>query len=125
MRKVAVRLRSALGYTPIAATDGTEALAILDETCVDLLFTDVVLPGPLSGADLAKVARERCEGLAVLFTSGYAHDVLVREGRLPAGVRLLKKPYAPEELHEALHRALRAKRKAGRAAAVAERPVLH
>ncbi|RMG96311.1 MAG: response regulator [Deltaproteobacteria bacterium] len=114
VRKVAVRLLSALGYEPIAAEDGDQALQILERACVDALFTDVVLPGNLSGADLAAVAKERCPGLSVLFTSGYAHDVLVREGRLPPGVHLLKKPYAPEELHEALARILRTRRKTKR-----------
>jgi len=120
VRRVAVRLLSALGYDPVPAADGAAALELLEGGCFDLLFTDVVLPGPHSGADLAETARARCPELSVLFTSGYAHDVLVREGRLPSGVRLLKKPYAPEELNEAVNRALKRRRRRAE-----PQPVLH
>ena len=65
---------------------------------IDLLFTDVVMPGPLRGPELARRARERLPGLAVLFTSGYAENAIVHGGRLDRGVELLSKPYTREAL---------------------------
>jgi CheY-like chemotaxis protein len=76
------------GYTVLTAPDGATALVLLrDHPQVDLLFTDVVMPG-LDGVEVARRARQESPGLKVLFTSGYAADVV------PAG-RLLKKPYRP------------------------------
>ena len=79
------------GYRVLTAADGAAALALLrDNVAVDLLFTDVVMPG-LDGIEVARRARGQSPGLKVLFTSGYAADVI------PAG-RLLKKPYRPNQL---------------------------
>ncbi len=79
------------GYTVLTAPDGATALVLLrDHPQVDLLFTDVVMPG-LDGVEVARRARQESPGLKVLFTSGYAADVV------PAG-RLLKKPYRPQQL---------------------------
>ena len=85
-----------LGYAVIAAADGADALARLDaaERPVDLLFTDVVLPGGMTGADLARAAQARQPQLRILFTSGYARDAIVHDGRLDAGVELIAKPFA-------------------------------
>ena len=65
---------------------------------IDLLFTDVVMPGAVKSRDLATEAQRLRPDLPVLFTSGYADDVIVHEGRLDEGVQLLSKPYAREEL---------------------------
>jgi CheY-like chemotaxis protein len=62
------------------------------------LFTDVVMPGPMSSPELARKARERIPGLPVLFTSGYTRDAIVHRGRLDAGVELLAKPYTRRQL---------------------------
>lgn len=79
------------GYQVLAAPDGPAALVLLrDHAQVDLLFTDVVMPG-LDGVELARRAVRERPGLKVLFTSGYAADAI------PAG-RLLKKPYRPVQL---------------------------
>jgi PAS domain S-box-containing protein len=89
----------ALGYRVLRAADGPEALALLDrESGIDLLFTDVVMPGGLNGRELAELARAQHPGLRVLFSSGYAEDAIVHHGRLDPGVRLLNKPYRREEL---------------------------
>ena len=56
------------------------------------------MPGPLTSAGLARQARERLPRLAVVFTSGYAHRVIVHDGRLDAGVGLLPRPYTLESL---------------------------
>jgi CheY-like chemotaxis protein len=83
-----------LGYTVLQAPDGEQALALLRGGArVDLLFTDVVMPGTLPGPELAIQARRLQPGLAVLFTSGYTRDALTTDGRLQEGVRLLGKPY--------------------------------
>ena len=79
------------GYAVLTAPDGAAALVLLrDHDRIDLLFTDVVMPG-LDGVEVARRACQESPGLKVLFTTGYAADVI------PAG-RLLKKPYRPEQL---------------------------
>ena len=74
---------------------------------IDLLFTDVVMPGPLRSPELARKARERLPGIAVLFTSGYTENAIVHGGRLDAGVELLSKPYTREALALKLRQVLR------------------
>ncbi len=89
----------ALGYPVLQARDGTQALELLDRhPQIDLLFTDIVMPGGLSGRQLADVARQRRPGLRVLFTSGYSDDAITHHGRLDPGVELLSKPYRRAEL---------------------------
>jgi CheY-like chemotaxis protein len=65
---------------------------------IDLLFTDVVMPGPLRSPELARKAKERLPELAVLFTSGYTENAIVHGGRLDRGVELMGKPYTAEHL---------------------------
>jgi signal transduction histidine kinase len=88
-----------LGYTVIEATDAASALAALEQhPGVDLLFTDVVLPGGVHGHKLAAQVRERRPGVQVLFTSGYTRNAIVHNGRLDPGVQLITKPFTFEEL---------------------------
>jgi PAS domain S-box-containing protein len=88
-----------LGYRVTAAEAGAEALAIIEATPdIDLLLTDVVMPGGMNGAALAAAARVRRPDLRVLYTSGYAEDAIVHHGRLDPGVELLAKPYRRQEL---------------------------
>jgi PAS domain S-box-containing protein len=87
-----------LGYTVVEASDGPSALAVLDERPVDLVFTDVVLPGGMSGADVAQQARNRRPNIKVLFTSGYSRNAIVHQGRLDRGVQLITKPFTFEGL---------------------------
>ncbi|MGQ3113752.1 MAG: ATP-binding protein, partial [Brevundimonas sp.] len=87
----------ALGYRVTTAEGAAEALARLPED-VDLLFTDVVMPGGMNGRELAARALTLRPRLRVLFTSGYSRDALLTEGRLPPGVQLLGKPYRRHEL---------------------------
>jgi CheY-like chemotaxis protein len=87
-----------LGYRTVIARDGPEALAALGkEPDVDLLFSDYVMPG-MSGAELARTAQERCPGLKVLLTSGYAKHAQLGDGTSADGFPLLPKPYRAEEL---------------------------
>jgi len=88
-----------LGYSVLAARDATEALQLLDGvTRVDLLFTDVVLPGPMGGRILADKVLQQRPGLPVLFTTGYTRNAIVHDGRLDADVHLLGKPYTQQDL---------------------------
>jgi CheY-like chemotaxis protein len=103
---VIVQLQS-LGYKTIAAADGREALAQVDSgEPFDLLFTDVVMPGGMSGRELADTMGKRRPGLRVLYTSGYTDNAIVHHGRLDAGVLLLTKPYRKPELAQMVRLAL-------------------
>jgi PAS domain S-box-containing protein len=106
------------GYTVLLAQNGSEALAILESgTKVDLLFTDVVMPGTISGRQLAERAIETVPTLKVLFTSGYTENAIVHNGRLDAGVELISKPYRREQLAAKVRRVLDSARGAPRQAA--------
>jgi PAS domain S-box-containing protein len=99
VRATVVEMLSELGYRVLKANDASSALAIIESGIpIDLLFTDVVMPGPLRSPDLARKARERLPHLAVLFTSGYTENSIVHGGRLDPGVELLGKPYTREAL---------------------------
>jgi len=96
-----------LGYRFIEAEGGAEALAVLQGGAkVDLLFTDVVMPGPVSGRQLAEEARKIDPALRILFTSGYTENAIVHNGRLDPGLELLSKPYSREQLAAKLRRVL-------------------
>ncbi len=99
VRAAAVAMLEDLGYRCREAADGAAALEVLREGAdVDLVFTDVVMPGPLSCRELiAAIAKENPD-LPVLFTSGYTENAIVHHGRLDEGVSLLSKPYSRDEL---------------------------
>jgi signal transduction histidine kinase/DNA-binding response OmpR family regulator len=83
-----------LGYRVLEAPNGKAALDLLRSNPeVDLLFTDVGLPGGMNGRQLAEAARKIKSSLKVLFTTGYARNAIVHEGRLDPGVQLLTKPF--------------------------------
>ncbi len=99
VRETAVGLLADLGYRVLKAREAMGALSIIESGMpIDVLFTDVVMPGPLRSPELARKARERLPGLAVLFTSGYTENAIVHGGRLDRGVELLSKPYTREAL---------------------------
>ena len=88
-----------LGYRVVEAPEGPAALRLLDaEPGIRLLFTDVGLPGGLNGRQLADEARRRRPGLKVLFTTGYARNAIVHQGRLDPGVELILKPFTAAAL---------------------------
>ncbi|MCP3373070.1 CHASE3 domain-containing protein [Bradyrhizobium cajani] len=103
---VTAQLQS-LGYRTIAAADSRAALQMIEAgEPFDLLFTDVVIPGGMSGRELAdKVATLR-PGLKVLYTSGYTDNAIVHHGKLDDGVMLLTKPYRRNQLAEMIRKAL-------------------
>ena len=100
VRAYSVEVLTELGYRVIEANDGPTALARLDEASppVDMLFTDVVLPGGMTGADIASEALARHPGLKILFATGYARNAIIHHGRLDPGVELLTKPFAYADL---------------------------
>jgi PAS domain S-box-containing protein len=105
-RFAADRLRS-LGYVVTEAASGPEALESLESIPeLGLLFTDIIMPGGLTGRDLADAVVALRPGTPVLFASGYAEDVIVHDGRLDPGVDLLTKPYTGSALAERVARAI-------------------
>jgi CheY-like chemotaxis protein len=107
VRRLVVSQLRDLGYRLLEAGNGPEAAAILnDGVHVDLLFTDVVMPGGISGRELAETALRQRPSLKVLFTTGYTEDSMIHQGRLNPGVHLLSKPYKKKVLAERLRRIL-------------------
>jgi len=107
VREFAASQLRRLGYEVLEAADGAQALALLEARAgVRLLFTDVVMPGGMSGRDLADAARALRPGLPVLYTSGYTENAIVHHGRLDPGVQLLSKPYQVSELARRVREAL-------------------
>jgi PAS domain S-box-containing protein len=93
------RVLRALGYNLLIASNGPEAMTILERgEHIDLLFTDVVMPGGMGGQQLADKACALRPALKVLFTSGYTDNALVHHGRLDPGVHLIRKPYRKKDL---------------------------
>jgi len=114
VRLTAVATLTGLGYHVLHAVDGASALALLEAGAqVDLLFTDVVMPGAVSSTELAGHARRLLPGVAVLFTSGYTRDALLDGGRLQAGVQLLGKPYQRIQLAQKVRDALHSRAQPG------------
>jgi signal transduction histidine kinase/ActR/RegA family two-component response regulator len=96
-----------LGYQVITASSADEAATLLDRAArIDLLFTDVIMPGAISCTELAAMARVRHPAIRVLFTSGYTENAVTHNGTLDEGVTLLNKPYAREELAGAVRKLL-------------------
>ncbi len=107
VRAFARECLAGLGYCVVEAGDGPSALDQLEaHPEVELLFTDVIMPGGMSGKDLANEATARRPDLKVLYTSGYTENAIVHHGRLDAGVLLLSKPYRRDQLRQRLHQAL-------------------
>jgi PAS domain S-box-containing protein len=97
LRACSVEILSELGYEVVEAKNGAVALDVLGRSEVDLLFTDVVLPGGMNGRQLADEAIRRRPGLKVLFTTGYTRNAIVH-GQLDAGVQMIGKPFSFREL---------------------------
>jgi PAS domain S-box-containing protein len=107
VRETVVALLNDLGYRVLKAKDAQSALSIIESGMpIDLLFTDVVMPGTLKSTELARKARERIPHLAVLFTSGYSQDAITNAGRLDENVELLSKPYSRDALARKLRHVL-------------------
>jgi CheY-like chemotaxis protein len=107
VRANTVMMLRELGYGVLEADDGAGALRLLEsEPRIDLLFTDVGLPGGINGRQLADRALLLRPGLKVLFTSGYARNAIVHQGRLDPGVELITKPFTMAQLAARIRRML-------------------
>uniref|UniRef100_E6VG50 histidine kinase n=1 Tax=Rhodopseudomonas palustris (strain DX-1) TaxID=652103 RepID=E6VG50_RHOPX len=96
-----------LGYTTLSVGNATAALSIGEsDTVFDLLFTDVVMPGPMNGVQLAAEMAKLRPGLKVLYTSGYSENALIHNDRIDSDVLLLSKPYRRSDLARMIRRAL-------------------
>ena len=126
VRSTVVDLFSDLGYRVLKARDALSALTIVESGVpIDLVFTDVVMPGPLRSPDLARQARIRLPRVAVLFTSGYTENAIVHGGRLDQGIALLSKPYTREALARKVRQVLRDQQQSNDAAPPATVPASH
>jgi CheY-like chemotaxis protein len=102
---IAQRFLESPGYRATHAKNGPEALAIPDgDASIDILFTDVMLPGGMNGREIADAALAQRPKLRVLFASGYPEEALSDQGRLRPGVTLVQKPYRKQDLAQALAR---------------------
>lgn len=107
VRTTTVEMLRDLGYSVLEADSADSALAIVNSGIrIDLLFSDVVMPGKLRCTDLARKARERLPDVAVLFTSGYTQNAIVHAGRLDDDVELISKPYTREQLAQKMREVL-------------------
>ncbi len=109
VREYVIAQLEGLGYRVEAAANAADALALIDDGAdVDLLFTDMIMPGSMNGQQLAEAARRRRPALRLLFTSGYTEHAIVRLGRLDPDVPLLAKPYRRRDLARMVRVALAA-----------------
>ncbi|CAH0233868.1 Blue-light-activated protein [Massilia sp. Bi118] len=108
-----VDMLQGLGYRVLKASDGQGALTILQSGIpVDMLFTDVVMPGPVRSIEVARQAKQMFPSIEVLFTSGYTQNAIVHGGRLDPGVELISKPYRRDELARKIRQLLTARKEA-------------
>ncbi|MEO5829270.1 MAG: PAS domain S-box protein [Rhodanobacter sp.] len=107
VRRYAEDLLGGLGYRVITARNGAQAMeALRQHPDIDLLFTDVMMPGNMNGRQLADAALALRPGLRVLYTSGYTENAIIHHGRLDPGIHLLNKPYTRVALARKLRAAL-------------------
>jgi CheY-like chemotaxis protein len=99
VRGASVELLELSGYRTLTAANGDEAMKLLLEgISVDLIFTDVVMPGLIKSSDLAAWAKVQSPPVPVLFTSGHTRDIISRNHQLSPDTHLLSKPYSPDAL---------------------------
>ena len=116
VRSSTCAILSALGYEVLEAADAASAVEMIEGgRHIDLVFSDVIMPGPVSSLQLGEVLRKHLPQAQILYTSGYAEGVLAHEGKLNASVHLLQKPYHPDALSARIRHLLRRNRKAPKA----------
>ncbi len=107
VRRLTMTRLKGLGYRVLDAADGVLALEVLESHPeIDLVFTDLVMPGGVSGYDLCKDARKRWPGIRVLLTSGYAEELTHGDKLEAENLRLLRKPYRQTVLAQSIREAL-------------------
>ena len=110
IRMLLVEMLTDSGYRVLQAEDGPEGLTILrSDAAIDLLITDVGLPGGLNGRQVADAARESRPDLKVLFVTGYAENALVGNGHLAAGMEVLTKPFVLADLGDRIRKMFEAR----------------
>jgi signal transduction histidine kinase len=108
VRTATCAILSALGYEVLEACDAASAIALIESgRHIDLVFSDVIMPGPVSSLELGEAVSRHLPGAQVLYTSGYAEGVLAHEGKVNASVNLLQKPYHPDALSARIRHLLR------------------
>jgi signal transduction histidine kinase len=111
VRSATVDMLTALGYHVMSCADAEQAAQLVQSGVpIDLLFTDVIMPGSVSSLQLSELVCRHHPDAQILFTSGYAEGVLTHDGKLPAGVNLLQKPYTVESLSARIRHLLRRRR---------------
>jgi CheY-like chemotaxis protein len=111
VRRVACSALVVLGYNVREAASADEALALLQAGArPSALFTDLIMPGRITARELATKARAMMPGIAVVFTSGYPQEFILREGALESGMAMISKPWRSRDLGRALYNALQASR---------------
>ncbi len=107
VRRLAVRILTRLGYEVLQSGTASDALELLAGSAdIDLLFTDIVLPGGMSGVELADAALRKRPGLKILYMSGYAPDRVLGKDHLDKGELLVTKPFLTEDLARSVRYAL-------------------
>jgi signal transduction histidine kinase len=112
VRSASSGILAALGYRVLEAQDGAAAVDVIRAALdngerIDLVFSDVIMPGPVSSRDLESYVREKLPAAQILFTSGYAEGVLAHAGKVDAALNLLQKPYSVEQLGARIRHLLR------------------
>jgi CheY-like chemotaxis protein len=103
VRQLTIRRLSLFGYKVLEAADGPAAIKILEgQEPIDLVFTDLVMPGGLSGREVAARARQLRPNIRVLLTSGYAEELVRGDELQRENLKLLRKPYQQADLATAL-----------------------
>jgi PAS domain S-box-containing protein len=106
LRRVVLRQVTELGYRVVAARDSAEALTQLERGGIDLLFTDIVMPGEMDGFELTRHVRRHWPGVRVVHTSGFPDARVPTDAVRAQMARILLKPYRKEDLARTLHDAL-------------------
>ncbi|MCP4998683.1 MAG: PAS domain S-box protein [Hyphomicrobiales bacterium] len=110
VRKLTLQRLEVLNYRTVSASDGKEALSLLrQKPDIDLVFTDLVMPGGVSGYEVADTVQQQYPKIGVLLTSGYAEDLVHSEELASRSVRLLRKPYRQAELARSVREAIDAR----------------
>ena len=114
VRRSTARILQTAGYRVLQAENGVEASRVFDSESVDILVTDLVMPGGISGKALADRLRAREPDLPVVFISGYSEEAIAEKGVFPPSTAIVKKPFLPAELLEAMAQAVAERASAAR-----------
>jgi DNA-binding NtrC family response regulator len=108
VRNLVTRLLTVKGYRVLAADSSSNALLLWEQHCpeISLLLTDMVMPGGISGRELACRCHANNPELKVIFTSGYNMELSAMDGSPQGGISFLQKPYRPEQLLEVVRAVL-------------------